>query len=119
MNFGLARDHFVIVLWPIGRCRDADRTGERSNDRAQMTAPHSYSSTISFLEWIAAGKGRAERWHELTRAVWLQGNTNGWSNSIVRAPYLISCRFKKSKQPFDIADALSNHDAEFGKMRTN
>jgi hypothetical protein len=42
-----------------------------------MIAPHSYSSTISFLEWIAAGKGRAERRHELTRAVWLQGNTNG------------------------------------------
>jgi hypothetical protein len=31
----------------------------------------------------------------------------------------ISCRFKKSKQPFDIADALSNHDAKFSKMRTN
>jgi hypothetical protein len=29
------------------------------------------------------------------------------------------CRFKKSKQPFNIADALSNHDAKFGKMRTN
>jgi hypothetical protein len=35
------------------------------------------------------------------------------------ATSLISCRFKKSKQPFDIADALSNHDAEFGKMGAN
>jgi hypothetical protein len=32
---------------------------------------------------------------------------------------LISCRFKKSKQPFDIADALASHDAEFGEMGAN
>ena len=32
---------------------------------------------------------------------------------------LISCRFKKSKQPFDIADALSNYNAEFGEMGAN
>jgi hypothetical protein len=47
MNLGLARDHFVIGIWPIGRCRNADRAGERSNDRAQMIAPHSRSSSIS------------------------------------------------------------------------
>jgi hypothetical protein len=36
-----------------------------------------------------------------------------------RRQALISWRFKKSKQPFDIADALSNHDPEFGEMGTN
>ena len=35
------------------------------------------------------------------------------------AEALISCRLKKSKQPFDIADALSNNDAEFGEMGAN
>jgi len=36
-----------------------------------------------------------------------------------RRQALISCRFKKSKQPFDIADALSNYNAEFGEMGAN
>jgi hypothetical protein len=36
-----------------------------------------------------------------------------------RRQALISCRFKKSKQPFDIADASSNYNTEFGEMGAN
>jgi hypothetical protein len=32
---------------------------------------------LCLSKWIVAGKGRAERWHELIRTAWLQGNTSG------------------------------------------
>jgi hypothetical protein len=58
MNFGLARDHFVIGLLPIGAV--ATPTEQESDPMTAHKWRHTAIPPRSFLEWIAAERGARE-----------------------------------------------------------
>jgi hypothetical protein len=50
---------------------------------------------LCLSKWIVAGKGRAERWHELIRTAWLQGNTSGMKQLCRVEARRVSCTSKR------------------------